>query len=66
MYTDEQKAAWKTIADAQGIVCVICLNAPALQRRDAFYDTGLCRHCAAELEAESAPGSVRSGHPDLA
>jgi hypothetical protein len=44
---------WNLVAKLQGIVCMICGKPPALHRRAEFYDTGLCRGCAAEIEAGS-------------
>jgi hypothetical protein len=66
MYTEDQKTSWKTVANAQGIVCVVCLEPPALQRRGAFYDTGLCRYCAAELEVEAPANPHLDRRPGLA
>ncbi|HWA61280.1 MAG TPA: hypothetical protein VG939_07890 [Caulobacteraceae bacterium] len=48
---DAENQAWKTIAISQGLVCLVCGEPPALKRRDVFYDSGLCRRCAAELDA---------------
>jgi hypothetical protein len=30
----------------QGMLCMSCLEIPALEHRHAFYDTGLCETCA--------------------
>jgi hypothetical protein len=61
-FTEDQRIAWRQVAKAQGLVCFICYEPPALHKRDAFYDSGLCRACAAELE--QADG--RTGPPELA
>ena len=53
-YTDAHRAIWHNKASSQGLVCVICGRVPALERREAFYDTGLCRFCAGELDEETA------------
>lgn len=44
-----KRAAWKTLASAQGMVCLVCRDVPALEQRGEFYDTGLCAACSAEL-----------------
>lgn len=51
--SEVEMSAWTLTARLQGIVCVICGKPPALHRRAEFYDTGLCRACAAEIEAGS-------------
>jgi hypothetical protein len=53
-----KRAAWKRVATAQGLVCLVCRDAPALEQRARFYDTGLCAACAEDLaaDAEQAPG----------
>jgi hypothetical protein len=57
MHSEADAAAWAMIAKQQGLVCMVCGTPPALQRRQEFYDSGLCRACAAEIEAESDRGS---------
>jgi hypothetical protein len=52
--TDSQRAIWHDKASSQGLVCVICGRPPALERRPAFYDTGLCEACAGELDSEAS------------
>lgn len=37
------------MASAQGMVCLVCRDVPALEQRGEFYDTGLCAACAEEL-----------------
>jgi RNA polymerase-binding transcription factor DksA len=54
-YTEAQRAGWQAQAARQGLVCVVCGQTPKLERRHAFYDTGLCADCAGELAAESRP-----------
>jgi hypothetical protein len=51
----EQNAriAWKLKATSQGLVCLICGKVPMLERREVFYDTGLCRVCAGEDEPDT-------------
>ena len=61
-FTEEQRIAWRQVAQGQGLVCLICHEPPALHKRDAFYDSGLCRACAAEL----ALADGRTGPPELA
>jgi hypothetical protein len=50
--SDAVSKAWLIVARQQGIVCVVCGSPPALERRAEFYDTGLCRSCAAQIDAE--------------
>jgi hypothetical protein len=45
-------AAWSRIARSQGLVCIVCKEPPAAQRRAEFYDSGLCRACAADIGIE--------------
>jgi hypothetical protein len=40
---------WVNAARAQGLVCLVCLEVPPLEDRDAYFDTGLCAHCAEDL-----------------
>jgi hypothetical protein len=51
-----KRAAWRTRAAAQGLVCLVCGEIPALERRAAFYDTGLCGACAHEIHLEPMKG----------
>ena len=44
--------AWKSTARAQGLVCMICGDPPALAKRHEFYDSGLCRACAGVIDAD--------------
>lgn len=44
-----KRAAWKVVAAAQGMVCLVCRDVPAFERRGEFYDTGLCAACAEEV-----------------
>jgi hypothetical protein len=62
MYSEEQKAAWSVVARLQGIVCLVCGEPPKLQNRHVFYDSGLCRVCAADID--DAPDRI--GDPGLA
>lgn len=67
MYTEQQRDAWTRVAKAQGLVCFICCEPPALHRRHEFYDSGLCRACAAELDPTAAVKiDGRGGAPELA
>lgn len=50
-----QRAAWRTRAAAQGLVCFVCGEIPDLERRGEFYDTGLCGACASELQVSRRP-----------
>lgn len=52
-YTEAQRAGWRDQAVRQGLVCVVCGQTPMLERRHAFYDTGLCASCAGELDEET-------------
>ena len=45
---------WRRMASMQGLLCVTCLEAPALEHRPAFYDTGLCETCSAAIGAGEA------------
>jgi hypothetical protein len=48
------RTAWKTVASAQGLVCLVCREVPAFEHRAKFYDTGLCAACAENLAEEPA------------
>ena len=63
VYTEQQRDAWKRIARAQGLVCHVCLEPPALHRRNEFYNPGLCRACAAELDTSEPSGIDRQSAP---
>ena len=45
---------WRRIAAMQGMLCMSCLEIPALEHRHAFYDTGLCESCAEGLGEQAA------------
>jgi hypothetical protein len=47
--TEATRGAWFNSARSQGLVCLICHEVPPLEDRAAFFDTGLCAHCAEEL-----------------
>ena len=48
--------SWRETAVRQGLLCLICAEAPSLEHRAAFYDTGLCETCSREMiSKESAP-----------
>jgi hypothetical protein len=51
-----RRAAWRAKAAAQGLVCLVCGEIPALERREHFYDTGLCGACAHDLALEPVQG----------
>ncbi|HEY5412982.1 MAG TPA: hypothetical protein VIJ94_19880 [Caulobacteraceae bacterium] len=54
----DPQATWHETAVRQGILCLVCSDAPRLEHRAAFYDTGLCESCSRELlSKESAPPS---------
>ncbi len=40
---------WRETAVRQGLLCLVCSEAPTLEHRDAFYDTGLCEACSQEM-----------------
>ena len=47
---------WRETALRQGLLCLVCSEAPSFDHRDAFYDTGVCEACSAELiSREAAP-----------
>ena len=48
---------WRRLAVMQGLLCVSCREAPSLERRHAFYDTGLCETCATLMGGEGDPGA---------
>ena len=48
------RRAWRERAAREGIYCFDCLDVPALEHRQAYYDTGLCERCAAAPEAAAA------------
>lgn len=45
-------ATWKSQVKAQGLVCLVCGEAPELADRDAFFDTGVCAACARDMTAK--------------
>ena len=47
--TEAKRGAWFNSARSQGLVCLVCHEVPPLEDRAAFFDTGLCAHCAEEL-----------------
>ena len=55
-YSEELQSNWRQTAVRQGILCLICSEAPSLEHRAAFYDTGLCERCLREqLSRLAAP-----------
>lgn len=67
LYTEEQRKAWRRAARGQGLVCLLCGEPPALHRRHEFYDSGLCRACAAELDGTGLAGVIsHSAQPSMA
>lgn len=50
-----RREAWRTRAVAQGLFCFVCGEVPSLERRDQYYDTGLCDGCASSLRPPGAP-----------
>lgn len=50
LFNEPVRLAWKRKAEAQGIVCLLCKNVPRLERRAAFFGTGLCARCSDEME----------------
>lgn len=55
--TELSLAAWKRTAKTQGLVCLVCGEAPELEDRDTFFDTGVCCGCAAEMKAKEETSS---------
>ena len=52
----DQQSSWRETAVRQGLLCLICSDAPRLEHRAAFYDTGLCESCSRDqLSREAAP-----------
>lgn len=48
--------SWHETAVRQGLLCLVCSQAPSLEHRDAFYDTGVCEACSREMiSREAAP-----------
>jgi hypothetical protein len=45
---------WRETAVRQGLLCLVCSEAPSLEHRAAFYDTGLCETCSSEMIAKEA------------
>lgn len=48
--TEIHRALWHVKASSQGLVCLVCRRVPCLERRAAFFDTGLCMVCDADLD----------------
>jgi|LakMenE18May11ns_1017448.scaffolds.fasta_scaffold9545214_2 hypothetical protein len=44
-------ATWKSQVKAQGLVCLVCGDAPELADRATFFDTGVCAACARDMSA---------------
>ena len=53
-YTEELQQSWRQTAIRQGLLCLICTEAPSLEHRAEFYDTGLCEDCTREQLSRSA------------
>ena len=52
----DPQVRWREMAVRQGLLCLVCSEAPELEHRDAFYDTGLCAACSREMVSiEAAP-----------
>lgn len=55
-YSEELQLSWRQTAVRQGLLCLICSEAPSLEYRAEFYDTGLCEACTREqLSRAAAP-----------
>ena len=52
---EETRIAWRIKAQAQGLVCMICGRIPRLERRELFYDTGICQACEEVSASASRP-----------
>ena len=52
------QSSWRETAVRQGLLCLVCSQAPSLEHRDAFYDTGLCEACSVELAPRTAASSA--------
>lgn len=49
--------SWRETAVRQGLLCLVCSQAPSLEHRDAFYDTGLCEACSRDMISREATPS---------
>ncbi len=48
--------SWRETAVRQGLLCLVCSEAPSLDHRAAFYDTGLCERCSGDgVSKDAAP-----------
>ena len=47
--TFDPQLRWRETAVRQGLLCLVCSEAPTLEHRDAFYDTGLCETCSQDM-----------------
>ena len=61
-YRQALRRAWRIKAAAQGLVCIICCKVPSLERREEFYDTGLCAACAGGDAAPNRGGGKPPGN----
>ncbi len=55
---EARRGGWMNAARTQGLVCLVCLEVPPLEDREAYFDTGLCTGCAEDIsrsERASAP-----------
>ena len=56
IYSEELQQSWRQTAVRQGLLCLICSEAPTLEHRAEFYDTGVCEACTREqLSRAAAP-----------
>jgi hypothetical protein len=46
--------SWRETAVRQGLLCLVCSQAPSLEHRDAFYDTGVCESCSRDMISREA------------
>ena len=45
----DMQSTWREKAVRQGMLCLVCSEAPSFEHREAFYDTGVCEICSREL-----------------
>ncbi len=50
----DHQSRWRETAVRQGLLCLVCSEAPSLEHRDAFYDTGVCETCSRDLISREA------------
>ena len=54
VFGHDQQSTWRETAVRQGLLCLVCSEAPSLEHRDAFYDTGVCEVCSRDMPPRDA------------